>query len=161
MDMGRILAVFNNLQNNNMSATPNDNFKGDQSMKKLKEGHAGHRDAYEAGDADAYYGRPSRPNKAVNGKTLWDDELTPEEQADYRRGYKENPCGRKDWGHSGYIREGFISNTLNKMAISKQAKDTCVLSSARRTVFAKMSITASPNKSWQRSSLARLLFSKN
>ena len=122
MDMGKILAVFNNLQNNNMSATPNDNFKGDQSMKKLKEGHAGHRDAYEAGDADAYYGRPSRPNKAVNGKTLWDDELTPEEQADYRRGYKENPCGRKDWGHSGYIREGFISNTLNKMAISKQAK---------------------------------------
>jgi hypothetical protein len=54
---------------------------------------------YWRGDADCYYGRDPKPHKwAGNDSRSADYDLTPEEVAEYWRGYEENPIGKKDWG---------------------------------------------------------------
>lgn len=61
----------------------------------------GHGSPYDRGDSDAYYGRLHDPHK-------WDfsqnfkrrtviTALSSDEQAEYDRGYRENPSGKKEW----------------------------------------------------------------
>lgn len=62
-----------------------------------------HGSPYDRGDSDAYYGRPDRPHKWLDG--LGKDrvtKLTDSEIAEYYRGYNENPSGQKDWGYDTY-----------------------------------------------------------
>jgi len=68
----------------------------ESSQAQITEGDSNNRGAEESGDADAYYGRPRKPNKRVNGKEITD--LTDQEIEEYNRAYKEESSGRKDWG---------------------------------------------------------------
>lgn len=52
---------------------------------------------YARGDADRYYGRLFDPHKR-GPRGVWIRDLTPEERAEYERGFDENPSGDKDWG---------------------------------------------------------------
>jgi hypothetical protein len=52
---------------------------------------------YDRGDADRYYGRPYVPHKRIGFQRVYD--LTPEEIAEYRRGWDDNVNDRKDWGY--------------------------------------------------------------
>lgn len=60
----------------------------------------GHGSPYDRGDSDAYYGRPPRPHKWVDGLgTKRVEKLSDSEIAEYNLGYDENLSGSKDWGH--------------------------------------------------------------
>lgn len=61
-----------------------------------------HGGLYDRGGADSYYGRPRNPHYFV-GATYTSEkvtDLTPEEIAEYNRGYDDNEAGgdKKDWG---------------------------------------------------------------
>lgn len=66
--------------------------------------HSLHRSPYAAGGADYYYGRFETPNFAYNGYTYKASEMTPEQIAEYHKGYAEE-TDRKDWGYD-YINNG-------------------------------------------------------
>lgn len=61
-----------------------------------------HGGAYDRGSADAYYRRPCKPHY-FKGKTYLSEKvtnLTPDEIADYRKGYSDQIASNdfKDWG---------------------------------------------------------------
>ena len=57
--------------------------------------------AYDRGDADAYYGRPFSPHIWVSSKdktvVVEKRDMTEVEKEEYRKGYEDNPSGKKDW----------------------------------------------------------------
>lgn len=63
-----------------------------------------HGSAFDRGGADSYYRRPSSPHiwpeGSYNGVKTEAKDMTPEEIADYDRGFKENQArgDHKDWG---------------------------------------------------------------
>lgn len=58
----------------------------------------GHGSPYDRGDSDAYYGRPFRPHKWLDGMGRHEvTDLTEDEIREYALGNDENPSGLKDW----------------------------------------------------------------
>lgn len=59
--------------------------------------HVGNRRPSDAGSADRYYGRPCKPNFALYGRTVWDEEMSEWQRAEYTQAW-ESEQDRKDWG---------------------------------------------------------------
>lgn len=56
-----------------------------------------HRGPHEAGSNDRYYGQPYKPNFTYRDHKFTEQEMTPEQRADYDKGYF-GETERKDWG---------------------------------------------------------------